>query len=60
MNPNTQSWYIVKTPDGHCEIVELKENESPETEEFWGPFPSPSEAVARRVGLIRAGKCQPQ
>jgi hypothetical protein len=27
--------------------------------ERWGPFDSQQEAIARRVGLIRAGKCQP-
>ncbi len=25
----------------------------------WGPFDSESDAIARRVGLIRAGKCSP-
>jgi hypothetical protein len=25
----------------------------------WGPFASRDEAIARRVGLIRAGHCQP-
>jgi hypothetical protein len=26
----------------------------------WGPFSSREEAIAKRIGLIRAGKCQPQ
>jgi len=30
--------------------------EKPQT---WGPFSSQEEAIARRVGLIRAGKCKP-
>ncbi|WP_442944889.1 hypothetical protein [Nostoc sp.] len=34
-------------------------NDNPEIIEQWGPFSSPEEAIARRVGLIRAGKCQP-
>ncbi|MEB3356444.1 MAG: hypothetical protein VKK04_06935 [Synechococcales bacterium] len=25
----------------------------------WGPFASQGEAIARRVGLIRSGKCRP-
>jgi hypothetical protein len=28
--------------------------------EQWGPFESADEAIARRVGLIRSGKCQPK
>lgn len=25
----------------------------------WGPFKSQNQAIAKRIGLIRAGKCQP-
>ncbi|MEM8503438.1 MAG: DDE transposase family protein [Cyanobacteria bacterium P01_D01_bin.1] len=25
----------------------------------WGPFETQNQAIAKRVGLIRAGKCQP-
>ena len=69
------TWYIVKQPDGHCEVMqdEIIPNEgmpdgasAPEgssggqqSSERWGPFESQGEAIARRVGLIRAGKCQP-
>lgn len=58
----TQTWYVVKRTDGHCDIVpsdretEEKDQAIPER---WGPFTSQDEALARRVGLIRAGKCQP-
>jgi hypothetical protein len=58
----TQSWYIVKRPAGHCEIIisnELGDEDNPEIIERWGPFTSQDEAVARRIGLIRGGKCQP-
>ncbi len=54
---NSQSWYIVKLPPGNCEIVSTEPSVA-EVEQ-WGPFPSKEEAIARRVGLIRAGKCQP-
>ncbi|MBW4650994.1 MAG: DDE transposase family protein [Kastovskya adunca ATA6-11-RM4] len=58
----TQTWYIVKHPEGSCEILPSElvvgENESAFVER-WGPFASQGEAIARRVGLIRAGKCQP-
>jgi hypothetical protein len=59
---NTQKWYIVKRPDGPCEIIpstEIEGEEDPTIVERWGPFDSPQDAIARRVGLIRAGKCQP-
>ena len=57
---NSQSWYIVKQKgDGSCSIVAgVGENTSKEQEK-WGPFSSQGEAIARRVGLIRAGKCKP-
>jgi hypothetical protein len=60
------AWYIVKQATGHCEIVQMDEpqGDSPQAsprsdEQTWGPFDSQGEAIARRVGLIRAGKCQP-
>ena len=28
--------------------------------EQWGAYASEQEAIAKRIGLIRAGKCQPQ
>ncbi|NJR66887.1 MAG: DDE transposase family protein [Leptolyngbyaceae cyanobacterium CRU_2_3] len=83
---NSESWYIVRQPSGHCEIIpdEQRSNEGlpievlpigvakvgnpePSTHEpsegsdktQWGPFASQGEAIARRVGLIRSGKCQP-
>ncbi|MBW4420073.1 MAG: hypothetical protein KME13_12705 [Myxacorys californica WJT36-NPBG1] len=57
-------WYVVKQPEGHCQILSTHEveetHEKPsEKTERWGPFNSEGEAIARRVGLIRAGKCQP-
>jgi hypothetical protein len=61
-----EAWYVVKQPNGSCEIrpdtgIETSEsdNQTPDSAESWGPFSSRSEAIARRVGLIRAGKCQP-
>lgn len=59
---DSQNWYIVKRPAGHCEITlsnEAAKENNPEISERWGPFTSKDEAIARRVGLIRAGKCQP-
>ncbi|MBO3459005.1 DDE transposase family protein [Aetokthonos hydrillicola Thurmond2011] len=57
----SQSWHIVKRPAGNCEIVlsEQVAEDDPEIIERWGSFTSQEEAIARRVGLIRSGKCQP-
>lgn len=55
------SWHIVKQTDGHCEIVSQTElaqvSDQPKT---WGPFTNRADAIAKRVGLIRAGKCLPR
>lgn len=76
MMTNSEAWYVVKQPDGHCEIMQLGSAtaNSPATNlsttedstkldktepERWGPFDSQGQAIARRVGLIRAGKCNP-
>ncbi len=58
----SQTWYIVKRNEGHCEIVpsaEAEDKQTPDVTVRWGPFESQQEAIARRIGLIRAGKCQP-
>lgn len=60
---SSETWYIVKQPGGHCDIlpssqVSSEAEANPATKQ-WGPFDSQAEAIARRVGLIRAGKCQP-
>jgi hypothetical protein len=56
---NTTHWYIVKTPEGHCQIVSVDNDRVLDIAEKWGPFASQDDAIARRIGLIRAGKCQP-
>lgn len=54
------NWYIVKNSEGNCQIIENWHEQLSEDLKFWGPFISNEEAIAHRVGLIRAGKCQPQ
>ncbi len=56
-----QSWYIVKLSTGNCKIVSSEPPSRDDTEiiEKWGPFSSKEEAITRRIGLIRTGKCQP-
>ncbi|WP_298915272.1 DDE transposase family protein [uncultured Nostoc sp.] len=58
---DSQTWYIVKRSVGNCEILPSDKlgDDNLEIIEQWGPFSSQEEAIARRVGLIRAGKCQP-
>ena len=61
---NPQTWHVVKRNAGHCEVVPSEqvagEHKSSDIVEQWGAFASQEEAIARRVGLIRSGKCQPQ
>lgn len=64
-------WYVVKLTEGHCDIwthAQLEQQIDPGAleattkgppTEYWGPFASQAEAIARRVGLIRAHKCKP-
>ena len=72
----TPKFYIVKRSGGNCEILPLAEPaptgaaptqriaqieaQNPNIIEKWGPYDSAEDAIARRIGLIRAGKCQPQ
>jgi hypothetical protein len=62
MMNDTQNWYIVKQETGQCEIIsgEIFNPKQTPNVEHWGPFASQPDAIARRVGLIRAGKCQPR
>jgi hypothetical protein len=52
------NWYIIKNPDQTCQLTD-----DPDlaigAAESWGPYVSREEAIAKRVGLIRAGKCDP-
>ncbi|HIK20903.1 MAG TPA: DDE transposase family protein [Synechococcus sp. M44_DOE_062] len=53
-------WYVIKQVQGSCQVLCLAAGDPLlSQQEHWGPFPSQAEAIARRVGLIRAGKCQP-
>lgn len=59
---DSQGWYIIKRNESNCDIVPSQQLESQDDSnilERWGPFSSVEDAIARRVGLIRAGKCKP-
>lgn len=69
-------WYVVGQTNGVCAVcngLEIRqydpettdeldsvESEGPPTIQFWGPFASRDEAIARRGSLIQMGRCNPQ
>ncbi|OPF17203.1 hypothetical protein B1L04_14185 [Microcystis aeruginosa KW] len=59
MDNTAQNWYIVQENTGICQIIALENGKTPVNGQYWGPFAERGEAIASRVGLIRAGKCQP-
>lgn len=57
----SDQWFICKRDTGIGEIFKSDHNEEIlNAVETWGAFASQGEAIAKRVGLIRAGKCKPQ
>lgn len=64
MENSETNWYIVKQVAEQCEILSEQaldelNSQNKQPLEKWGPFKTKNQAVAKRVGLIRAGKCQP-
>jgi hypothetical protein len=55
---NQQNWYIVQQQDGTCEIIFAQEK--PPNVNSWGGYETQEKAIAKKIGLIRAGKCQPK
>jgi hypothetical protein len=56
----SEQWFICKRDNNICEIVKTdSKDEISDAVEIWGAFASQGEAIAKRVGLIRSGKCQP-
>ena len=54
-----QGWYVVKELDGTCRVMPQAPTKTPKQEQ-WGSYDSEQEAIAKKIGLIRAGKCRPQ
>jgi hypothetical protein len=54
-------WYVIKQEDETCS-VESFDTEAAKTpnQERWGSFKNEQQAIAKKIGLIRAGKCKPQ
>jgi hypothetical protein len=55
----SSNWYILQRSAGHCDIVGSDELSLDPSAQSWGPYTSQGEAIAKRIGLIRSGKCQP-
>jgi hypothetical protein len=65
------NWFIIKAASQQCQIVSAQSLDpldpdasdpdtlDPQPTEKWGPFKTQNQAIAKRVGLIRAGKCKP-
>ena len=60
MTHTNEAWYIVKQQNDTCEIINFASQSPPTEVPHWGPFATQQEAISKRVGLIRARKCQPQ
>ncbi len=62
METSEEGWYIVKKEAEECQILSAQALNSLEGQSLqrWGPFKSQGQAIAKRVGLIRAGKCRPE
>jgi hypothetical protein len=61
MTTQANQWMIVQTETGQCEILPVDQLNPHQQEQAttWGPYGSQGEAIAKRVGLIRAGQCKP-
>ncbi len=62
MAERNEGWYVVQGEDGTCQVLsaeDISRGRLQASRPMWGPFASQDEAIARRVGLIRSGKCEP-
>ena len=61
MKNNRQFWYVVQQSNGTCQVsgFATKQIKTPEQKQ-WGAYGSEQEAIAKKIGLIRAGQCQPE
>ncbi len=61
MSNTEQFWYVIQQKDGTCDVksFDSKQAKTPEQEQ-WGSYDSEQAAIAKKIGLIRARKCQPQ
>jgi hypothetical protein len=57
---NTNDWYIIKQENGTCQIQPADLVSSTQPLSSWGPFSDRETAITKKIGLIRAGFCQPE
>ena len=54
-------WHVIRQASGQCDICRQTDlDQRLDNPKTWGPFASQADAMAKRVGLIRAGKCLPK
>ncbi|HSM83859.1 MAG TPA: hypothetical protein VLS96_19370 [Nodosilinea sp.] len=62
MTEKNEGWYVVQGPAGDCDVLSaehISRDQLQDGRPMWGPYATQQEAIARRVGLIRSGKCNP-
>lgn len=62
MLERNEGWYVVQGEDGSCQVLSAESVSRERLQDqrpIWGPYATQDEAIARRVGLIRSGKCNP-
>ncbi|MEO1067725.1 MAG: hypothetical protein AAFW95_01185 [Cyanobacteria bacterium J06638_6] len=62
MAERNEGWYIIQEELGTCAVLSAENVSREQLQDkrpIWGPYASQQEAIARRVGLIRSGKCTP-
>ena len=61
MNQPQTFWYVIQQQDKTCRVVSFEQEQTKTPEQAqWGYFQSQPEAISKKIGLIRAGKCQPE
>ena len=60
MEDHQKFWYVLQLKDQTCEVATFNspQTKTPQTK-LWGSFSSKEKAIAKKIGLIRAGKCKP-
>ena len=59
MQSNSKFWYVIKLQDGTCQVADF-DIQQLNTSQQWGAYATEQDAIAKKIGLIRAGKCKPQ
>ena len=59
MKSNSKFWYVIKQQDGTCQVADF-DIQQLKTSEQWGAYATEQDAITKKIGLIRAGKCKPQ